>query len=141
MDWSAVDALDLFAGTGGISFELLSRGCLSVTAIECNGTHAAFISKVASELKATHFDLIKGDVFRYLRSTYKQMFDFIFADPPYALKELLDLPRLVLDGGWLRPNGMFVLEHSKAYDFAAHPAFYQKRVYGSVHFSLFARTT
>jgi 16S rRNA (guanine(966)-N(2))-methyltransferase RsmD len=136
IDWDDLTALDLFAGTGSISFELLSRGCRSVTAVELNQAHASFIRKVAGELKTDALQLIRGDVFRYLRSP-GQAFDFIFADPPYALKELPELPRLVLDGKLLRKDGIFVLEHSKEHDFSAWPQFHQKRVYGSVNFSIF----
>jgi 16S rRNA (guanine(966)-N(2))-methyltransferase RsmD len=139
VDWDGLEALDLFAGTGSISFELLSRGCRSVTAVESLAVHAAFIAKVAKELQTDGFSLIRGDVFRFLRSARKQSFDLVFADPPYALKELPELLRLVLDSELLRPEGMFVLEHSKAHDFSAHPSFRQKRVYGAVNFSFFVR--
>ena len=77
-----------FAGTEGISFELLSRECRSVTAVEKNNAHASFIAKVAKELKTDSLTLIRGDVFRYLHSAPAQGFDFIFADPPYALKRI-----------------------------------------------------
>ncbi|MDR1332297.1 MAG: RsmD family RNA methyltransferase [Tannerella sp.] len=137
VEWEAMDALDLFAGTGSISFELLSRGCRSVTAVELHGAHAAFISKVAKELGTENFSLIRGDVFRYLHAAHMPSFDFLFADPPYALKELPALPGLVMDGTLLRPGGMFVLEHPKTYDFSAHPRFSQRRAYGSVNFSVF----
>ena len=93
-DLEGIDALDLFAGTGSISFELLSRECKSVTAVEKNNAHASFIAKVAKELKTDSLHLIRGDVFRYLHSAPKQGFDFIFADPPYALKELPEVPVL-----------------------------------------------
>ncbi|MDR1407600.1 MAG: RsmD family RNA methyltransferase [Tannerella sp.] len=135
--WEDMDALDLFAGTGSISFELLSRGCRSVTAVESHGAHATFISNVAQALKTEHFSLIKGDVFRYLHSARRLSFDFIFADPPYALKELPELPQCVMRSGLLRPEGMFVLEHPKTCDFSTHPCFLQKRVYGAVNFSVF----
>jgi 16S rRNA (guanine(966)-N(2))-methyltransferase RsmD len=137
VDWDGLEALDLFAGTGSISFELLSRGCRSVTAVESLAAHAAFISKVAKELQTDNFTLIRCDVFRFLRSARKQSFDFVFADPPYVLKELPELPRLVLDSELLRPKGMFVLEHSKAHDFSTHPGFRRKQVYGAVNFSFF----
>lgn len=68
-----MDALDLFAGTGSISFELISRGCRNVTAIEKNNAHASFIAKVAKELKTDALALIRGDVFRYLNSAPKQV--------------------------------------------------------------------
>lgn len=139
MDLEDLDALDLFAGTGSISFELLSRGCRSVTAVEKNGAHAAFIAKVAKELKTDALTLIRGDVFRYLRSAPKQGFDFIFADPPYALEELGEIPNLVFEYDLLREGGVFVMEHPKTNDFSHLPHFCQHRVYGSVNFSIFIK--
>lgn len=139
MDLEDTDALDLFAGTGSISFELLSRGCRRVTAVEKNNAHASFIAKVAKELKTESLTLIRGDVFRYLGSAPREGFDFIFADPPYALQELPEVPRLVFERELLRPGGLFVMEHPKNYDFSTFPCFYQHRVYGSVNFSLFIR--
>lgn len=139
IDWEGMTALDLFAGTGSISFELLSRGCRRVTAVEANRAHAAFIAKVAGELKTDALELIRGDVFRYLPSAPKQTFDFIFADPPYALPELSKLPELVMNGHLLSEGGIFVLEHPKTFDFSSYPCFSRQRVYGSVHFSFFIR--
>ncbi|MDR1879722.1 MAG: RsmD family RNA methyltransferase [Tannerellaceae bacterium] len=138
IDLDGADALDLFAGTGGISFELLSRGCRRVVAVEKDSVHAAFIAKVAKELKADDLKLIRGDVFRYLHSLPRQSFDFIFADPPYSMATLAETPSLILSHGLLREGGLFVMEHSKDYDFSALPGFSQRRVYGSVNFSLFA---
>ncbi|GHU75557.1 methyltransferase [Bacteroidia bacterium] len=139
IDWEGLDALDLFAGTGSITFELLSRGCRMVTAIEKNRAHAAFIAKVAKELKTDDLNLINGDVFRYLHAASKQRFDFIFADPPYALKELAEVPTLVLTKDQLNEGGIFVMEHPKEYDFSQLPYFNQRRVYGSVNFSIFIK--
>lgn len=138
-DLEGADALDLFAGTGSISFELLSRECRSVTAVEKNNQHASFIAKVAKELKTESLHLIRGDVFRYLSSAPMQSFDFIFADPPYALKELPEIPRLVFERDLLREDGIFVMEHPKEYDFSELPCFNQRRIYGSVNFSIFIR--
>lgn len=139
MDLEDTDALDLFAGTGSISFELLSRGCRSVTAVEKNNAHASFIAKVAKELKTEALTLIRGDVFRYLHAAPKQSFDFIFADPPYALKELAEVPTLVFERDLLREGGLFIMEHPKTNDFSDLPYFFQHRVYGSVNFSLFIK--
>jgi 16S rRNA (guanine(966)-N(2))-methyltransferase RsmD len=138
IDWVGVDALDLFAGTGSISFEMLSRGCRSVTAVEQNRVHADFILKVSRELKTDALSLIRGDVFRFLNSVREQAYDFIFADPPYSLTALPDVPRIILAKKILRENGFFVLEHSKEHDFSSLPYFSQRRVYGSVNFSLFS---
>ncbi len=138
-DFDGLDALDLFAGTGSISFELLSRGCRSVTAVEKNGAHAAFISKVGKELKTDALCLIRGDAFRFLQGAQADSFDFIFADPPYALPEFPEVPKLLLERNLLREGGIFVMEHSKQYDFSVLPGFCQRRVYGSVNFSIFIK--
>ena len=123
VDLEGMDALDLFAGTGSISFELISRGC----------------RKVAKELKTDALALIRGDVFRYLNSAPKQSFDFIFADPPYALPELPEIPALVFERDLLKNGGIFIMEHPKTNDFSSLPYFYQHRVYGSVNFSIFLK--
>ena len=139
IDFEGLVALDLFAGTGSISFELLSRECQTVTAVEKNNAHANFIAKVAKELKTNSLRLIRGDVFRYLNTAPSKSFDFIFADPPYALKELPEVPTLIFERDLLRNGGVFVMEHPKTNDFSGLPYFYQHRVYGSVNFSIFIK--
>lgn len=135
-------ALDLFSGTGSISFELLSRGAAQVTSVEMGRQQQMFIQKVGQELKvpAASHQLIRGDVFRYLNNLPAKPFDFIFADPPYALPELTKLPELVLREGLLAEDGIFVLEHGKENDFTTVPGFQELRIYGAVHFSFFTRT-
>lgn len=144
-DFEGLDALDLFAGTGSISFELLSRGS-KVTAVEKKSQHAAFIAKVAKQLEpdncqlsTVNFQLIKADAFRYLSSAPARSFDLIFADPPYALEELPEVPALVFKLDLLREGGIFVMEHPREYDFSAMPYFHSLRTYGSVNFSLFVK--
>ena len=131
-----VEALDLFAGTGSISVELLSRGCTQVVSVEKDREHYAFICKVMQELKAVNWLPVRADVFKFVKSTHRQ-FDFIFADPPYELTGLETLPDLVLGSGLLKPEGLFVLEHGKKNDFSTHPCYAEHRVYGSVNFSFF----
>lgn len=138
LDFEGISALDLFSGTGSISFELLSRGAEHVVSVEMGRVQQLFIQKVATELKiGREHQLVRGDVFRYLKSATQQ-FDLVFADPPYALAELPTLPDLVLDGNLLKPEGIFILEHGKENDFSAHPRFMELRKYGAVHFSFFA---
>jgi len=139
VDWEESDALDLFAGTGSIAFEMLSRGCRSVTAVELNYKHASFIEKVAKELRAEELTVIRGDALRYLSSGSKPAFNLVFADPPYNLSKLPELPKLVLNGHLLCEGGIFVLEHSKNNNFVTLPYFTQQRVYGSVNFSIFVK--
>ena len=131
-----VEALDLFAGTGSISVELLSRGCTQVVSVEKDREHYAFICKVMQELKAVNWLPVRADVFKFVKSTHR-CFDLVFADPPYELKNLETLPDLVLGNGLLKPGGLFVLEHGKKNHFEAHPCFIEHRSYGSVNFSFF----
>lgn len=138
IDSEGISALDLFSGTGSISFELLSRGAGHVVSVEMGRVQQQFIQKVAGELKiGREHQLIRGDVFRYLKGATSQ-FDFIFADPPYALPELPTLPDLVLQGNILKEDGLFILEHGKENDFSSHPHFKELRKYGAVHFSFFS---
>lgn len=91
IDFEGITALDLFAGTGSISIELVSRGCERVISVEKDPQHHAFICKVMNEVKTDKCLPLRGDVFRYMERCNEQ-FDFIFADPPYALKELATIP-------------------------------------------------
>lgn len=131
-----VSALDLFAGTGSISIELVSRGCDQVVSVEKDREHHAFICKVMQEVHTDKCLPIRGDALKFLKNC-RQQFDFIFADPPYELRELEEIPALVFDNNLLRPNGLFVLEHGKKNSFEHHPCFVERRVYGSVNFSFF----
>ena len=223
IDLEGVRALDLFSGTGSISLELLSRGCSQVVSVEADRDHARFIGECVRKLGVTNHQLIRGDVFRYLKSAQKsstltrgsaalpasqqplnlehsgeaalnaakpklnrdavaierdavalnlehsdavaiergsaalnaaqqhlnrgeaaierpdrgRAFSFIFADPPYALPNLPDIPDLVLQSGILAPGGVFVFEHGKQNNFSSHPCFREHRAYGSVNFTIF----
>ena len=142
IDFDGTAALDLFAGTGSISLELLSRGCTDVVSVELDREHAAFIRQCVGKLNTLDHTLIRGDVVRFVK-TCKRQFDLIFADPPYALDNLETLPDLIVPGdqpqgkGLLKEGGIFVLEHGKNNDFSSHPRFLEHRSYGSVNFSLF----
>lgn len=129
-------ALDLFSGTGSISIELVSRGCDRVVSIEKDSAHYAFICKIMKEVQTDRCIPVRGDVFKFISSCHEK-FDFIFADPPYALKELGSLPDLVFQHELLKEDGLFVLEHGKDHSFESHPHFIERRVYGSVNFSFF----
>ena len=141
IDFEDTTALDLFSGTGSISLELLSRGCKLVISVEADRDHHRFILDCSQKLSIpnSQFSIIRGDVFRFLKSC-KQQFDFIFADPPYALKELPTIPGLIFEKGLLKPDGILVFEHGKDHDFSGNPHFVEHRSYGSVNFSIF-RTT
>ncbi len=132
-------ALDLFAGTGSISIELISRGCKQVISVEKDRDHHAFICKIMREVKTDKCLPVRGDVFKYIQGC-RQQFDFIFADPPYELPHLETLPDLIFAHNLLKEDGLFVLEHGKKNNFEQHPNFVERRVYGSVNFSLFKAT-
>lgn len=136
VDFEGKDALDLFAGTGAISFEFLSRECRHVTAVEKTATQQRFIEKVARELKVTNFTLVRGDALRFIASAPKA-FDIVFADPPYNLDGFEEIPGKILDSGLLKPGSVFIIEHSKAHDFSNLPHFREHRSYGSVNFTIF----
>lgn len=136
IDLEGCDALDLFAGTGAISFEFLSRECKSVTAVEKAATQFRFIKGVAQQLNVNNFNLIKGDVFKFV-DTCDRKFDIIFADPPYDLPNFGEIPGLILGSDMLKEGTLVIIEHSKAYDFSALPHFMEHRAYGSVNFSIF----
>ena len=134
IDFEGTEALDLFAGTGSITLELLSRGCKEVVSIEMDRDHARFIQQCIDKVGAENHTLVKGDAFRFMKSC-KRQFDFIFADPPYSLPTLETIPDLALP--LLKEGGMMVFEHGKQNDFSQHPRFVERRVYGAVNFSLF----
>lgn len=137
VDFDGATALDLFSGTGSISLELLSRGCQQVVSVELDRDHHRFILQCLAKLNGEkNVQCLRADVFRYLKSC-RQQFDLIFADPPYALRELPQIPDLIFERGVLAEGGIFVFEHGKDHDFSAHPHFVEHRQYGSVNFSLF----
>ncbi len=136
VDLDGAVALDLFSGTGSISLELVSRGCSSVISVEADRDHAAFIRQCMGKIGAENNVLIRGDVFRFLKSCH-QKFDFIFADPPYALENIEDIPGIIFSKQLLKEDGILVFEHGKKNDFSAHPKFIDHRSYGSVNFSIF----
>jgi 16S rRNA (guanine(966)-N(2))-methyltransferase RsmD len=136
-DFEDLKVLDLFGGTGSISFEFASRGCEDITCVEQNRMHYLFIHSVIDKLDLKkEVNVIHEDVFRFLQKTDKE-FDLIFADPPYDLKRLSELPDLIVDSEILKGEGILILEHGKKNDFSSHPDFSEIRTYGSVHFSFF----
>ena len=136
IDFAGATALDLFAGTGSISLELLSRGCASVVSVEADRDHAQFIRQCLQKLETDKGMLIRGDVFRFLK-TCRQQFNLVFADPPYTLPKLPTIPSRIFEYDLLKPHGILVFEHGKSNNFSSHPHFVEHRAYGSVNFSIF----
>lgn len=128
--------LDLFSGTGSISYEFASRDCPMVHLVENNYKNFAFIVKTIEELGFDQIRATHVDVKRYL-TTCQTKYDIIFADPPYDLSWLQELPDMVLDHDLLKPGGVFILEHPRSLNFAGHKSLKEHRTYGSVNFSFF----
>lgn len=139
-DLETAEVLDLFSGTGSISYEFASRGAARVVSVEMNPLHQRFIAATAKELGFAQIQSVKTNVFVYLKSMAgTEHFDLVFADPPYDMPDVERLPELVFNGGFVREGGIFVLEHSAQKDFSAYPNFWEHRSYGSVLFSFFRR--
>ena len=138
VDFEQTRVLDLFAGTGSISLEFLSRGCPEVVCVERDRQHFAFLSKMFRSLDDAAITPMCGDALRFIDKATRS-FDLVFADPPYALKEIHELPNRVMNSALLATDGLFVLEHGRDCDFSNHPHFIEHRAYGSVNFSFFQR--
>ncbi|MDL2319792.1 RsmD family RNA methyltransferase [Alistipes sp. OttesenSCG-928-B03] len=138
VDFEGLDVLDLFAGTGSISYEFASRGAASVTSVEINAVHYNFIRKTAAEFGFDNIHPVKANAFLYLKSTRKE-FDIVFSDAPYDLAGAEEIVEMVLSGGIVREGGIFVFEHPRDKDYSAHPMFLQSRSYGSVQFAIFGK--
>jgi 16S rRNA (guanine(966)-N(2))-methyltransferase RsmD len=129
--------LDLFSGTGGISYEFASRGASKIIAVESDYHHFAFIKHTAIDLGFTAIKVYKTDAFFACTKLKDTPFDIIFADPPYDLPRLLDLPGAIFDNHLLAPGGIVIIEHPGSVDFTTDPRFSSHRQYGSVNFSFF----
>lgn len=139
IDFDGITAIDLFAGTGAISLELVSRGAAAVTAVEKAPTQSRFIEKVRQQLNCSELRVVKGDALKYIDSVGVPV-DFIFADPPYDMEGFDEVPARIIGSAACGPDTIVVVEHSKARDFSALPEFREHRVYGSVNFSIFCKS-
>jgi 16S rRNA (guanine(966)-N(2))-methyltransferase RsmD len=139
-DIDGLRVLDLFAGIGSISLEFISRGAESVTSVDMNTECLAFIKSVAQKLGVENINVLRQDAFNYplhAKEHTGQKFDIIFADPPYQANNINKLPEIIFKGDILNEDGLFILEHSRNYDFSSVPQFKELRRYGKVHFSFF----
>lgn len=139
-DFQDIAVLDLFSGTGSISFEFASRGCKDITAVEMNPLHASFIKSQSAKLPGIELSVqvVHHNVFDFLKICAKK-YDIIFADPPYDLAGFNNVPDKILVSGILSDYGLLVFEHPKEYNFKDSPHFLKERKYGNVHFSFFSK--
>jgi len=136
LDMATLKTLDLFGGTGSISYELASRGARDLTIVEKDPAMYAFIEKSAKDLGLENFKAVRMDVFRFIDQCTEK-FDFIFAGPPYALATIDELPKLIATRQLLQPQGWFVLEHTPRNDYKGYPLYVTERNYGTTIFSIF----
>ena len=136
LDFETIIVLDLFSGTGSISYEFASRGAATVHLVEKDMKHISGIKRIIKDLGFENIRPIHIDVNAYLK-TCSVKYDIVFADPPYDLAWLIELPDLVTQAGVLKENGFFVLEHPKGLSFTSHELFFEHRNYGGVNFSFF----
>ncbi len=139
LDIEALKTLDLFGGTGSISYELASRGAQDLTIVEKDNQMYEFIKKTIADLKIENINPIKLDVFKFIQNCVDQ-FDLIFAGPPYALTNIDDLPKLIFEKHLLKTKGWFILEHTPRNDYKQFPFYKTERNYGTTIFSIFIET-
>lgn len=139
LDFPQLKTLDLFGGTGNISYELASRGVPDLTIVEKDPAMYDFIKKTSATLRIGQLEVIKMDVFKFINQCREQ-YDFIFAGPPYALTAIDDLPKLIFERQLLKKDGWFVLEHTPRNDYKIFPYFKSERNYGTTVFSTFTET-
>lgn len=137
IDYTEIKFLDLFGGTGAHCFECISRGCTDATYVDKFKPALKFVKDVAIKFKIENkINIIQSDVFKYLNAT-KSTFDLIFADPPYALSTVPDIPNLIFDNNLLNPEGILVIEHDNLHSLDHFPQFSEQRNYGQSQFSFF----
>ncbi|MDR2026026.1 MAG: 16S rRNA (guanine(966)-N(2))-methyltransferase RsmD [Prevotellaceae bacterium] len=135
-DLNSVKVLDLFAGTGGISYEFASRGSKHIDTVEIEPLHYMYVKKTSEALALKQIHVIRNDSFRFLKFCHES-YDIIFADPPYANAQTAHIPKLVFDNKLLNEKGCLIIEHSSNNSFPETEGFIQQRRYGSVNFSFF----
>lgn len=136
LDFEGLKTLDLFGGTGSISYELASRGAADLTIVEKDNQMFSFIKKTADELKLENLKVVKSDVFRFIESCHEK-YDLIFAGPPYALTSIDELPKLVFEKMLLKEGGWFILEHTPRNDYKTFPHYLREKNYGTTIFTIF----
>jgi len=132
------DVLDLFSGTGSISFEFISRGAKTVHLVEYNQRNIFFIRRTIKDMNISNIKAVRLDVREFLK-VCRYTYDIIFADPPFDLPWLKKLPGMVLDTDLLNEGGFLIVEHPGEISFNDHPGFFEHRKYGRVNFSFFSQ--
>lgn len=135
-EFEGLKVLDLFGGTGSISFEFASRGAGHVWCVEMNPSYAAAIKEQGKGFDLDNLSVIHHNVFDFI-PLCREKFDIVFADPPYALEGLETIPDRIFEKGLVFPERYLILEHGDEHSFSSHPKFVKEKIYGRVHFSFF----
>ncbi len=136
IDWVSCKALDLFGGTGNLTFEMASRGCLRVTAVEISKKNSNFIRQNLMRLGLNNVQVIRGNALSFLQNTHES-WTLIFCDPPYDFKNYDTIIKLIFDNRLLIKDGLLVIEHSRRTSFSSSNYYIEQRKYGEVNFSFF----
>ncbi len=137
IDFSEIKFLDLFGGTGSHCYECISRGCPDATYVDKFGPAVQFVKLMAEKLGIEDaLTIHQMNVFSFIKKS-ENKYDYIFAGPPYPLKNIKDLPSIIIDAGLLSPNGLLVLEHNPHVDVSDYKTLVQQRNYGETFFSFF----
>jgi len=136
IEFEGIKVLDLFSGTGNISLEFASRGASLVMSIDRSIQCIHYLKDTARQHKLEQIKTFKADVFKYLQLETDQ-YDLIFADPPYDLNQIPEIPKIIFDKNLLKPGGLLIVEHQSLQNLSNHPAFVEQRKYGHSSFSFF----
>jgi 16S rRNA (guanine966-N2)-methyltransferase len=136
LNWEECNALDLFSGTGSITYELASRGCKEVTSVDISSGNCNFIRNNSKQFQLHNIIIVRSDALSFIRS-HNIPYNIIIADPPYDYPHFNVLPELIFEKKLLKEGGYLVIEHSRRTSFKDTPNFVEQRVYGEVNFSIF----
>ncbi|BAU55009.1 16S rRNA (guanine(966)-N(2))-methyltransferase RsmD [Mucilaginibacter gotjawali] len=136
IEFEGIRVLDLFSGTGNISMEFASRGAVQVTSVDRSIQCVHYLKDTARQHGLDNIKAYKDDVFKYLQLETEQ-FDLVFADPPYDLNRIPEIPKVIFEKNMLLPDGLLIVEHQSMQNLSNHPAFVEQRRYGHSSFSFF----
>jgi 16S rRNA (guanine966-N2)-methyltransferase len=136
IEFDNITVLDLFSGTGNIAMEFASRGAEKVTGVDRSIQCVHYLKDASRQHGLAQIEAFKADVFKYLDMETEQ-YDLIFADPPYDLNKIPEIPKIIFDKKLLKPDGMLIVEHQSMQNLSNHPAFTEQRKYGHSSFSFF----
>lgn len=140
IEFEGIEVLDLFSGTGNISLEFASRGAEKVISVDRSIHCVNYLKDTARQHGLENIKTYKADVLKYLQLENVQ-YDLIFADPPYDLNQIPEIPKIVFEKNILKPDGLLIIEHQSMQNLSQHPKFVEQRKYGHSSFSFFKNSS